>query len=118
MGNYSSDSRRLMFGNRMLIQNQHSMWLQVVIAGNVVAGQKVVHRFIKLDAHRRILMVEQEKNVRIFPGSHADLDVFRHFEQRMEIAHLTQPSEEIDVKMLMAERPDVNGFAKAKRIHG
>ena len=48
---------------------------------------------------------------------HADLDVFGHFEQRMQAAHLAQPGDEVVVKMLVAHGADVNGLAEAEVVH-
>ena len=42
-------ARNFMFG--MLVQHEHAVWREVVIAGEGVAGEVVVHRLVKLDAH-------------------------------------------------------------------
>ena len=101
----------------MFIKDENAVRLQVKISGNGCATQKIVHGFVKLDAERRALMVEQEKDVRIVSVSHADFDLFRDLEQRMDVAHLTKPGEEIGIEMLMALGADVNGFAKAEGVH-
>ena len=100
----------------MLVEHQHAVRRQIVVAGEGVAGEKIVHRLVELDAHGRILVVEQKINARAFLLSHADLDVFRHFEQRMQGAHLAQPDYEVVIKMLMAHGADVDGLAETEGV--
>lgn len=47
---------------RMFVEDQHTVWRQIVVAGEGVAGEEIVHRLVKLDSHRRILVVQQEEN--------------------------------------------------------
>ena len=76
-----------------------------------------MHRLVKLDAHRRVLVIQQEENLRAFLFPHAHLHGVRHLEQRMQIAHLAQPGDEIVVKMLVALRADIYRLAQAVGIH-
>ena len=114
----NSPNQLLLLRHLMLIQNEHAVRLQVEIAGKCVACKEIVHRFIKLDAKGRTLMVEKEKDVGIVFLAHADFDLVRHFEQRMNVAHLTKPSDQIGVEMLMALGADIDSFSKAKSVHG
>ena len=91
---------------------------QIVITGKRLARQKIVHRFEKRDADRAVLMVEQEIDFHVVLLPHADLDLVRHFEQGMNVAHLPKPREQIGVEMLMALGADVNGFTQAEGMHG
>jgi len=45
-------------------------------------------------------MIEQKEDARAFLLAHADFDVFRNFEQGLQPAHLTQPQNEVVIKML------------------
>src|SRR5260221_1544197 len=101
---------------RMLVQHKHAVGWKIVVAGKGVAREKIVHRFVKLDADGRVLVVEQKENARALLFPHTDLDAFGNLEQRMEAAHLAQPHNEVVVKMLVAHRADVNGFAEAEGI--
>ena len=77
-----------------------------------------MHRFVELDANRRILMVEQEVNPGVVFLAQTDLHRVGHFEQRKEVAQLAQPHDQVVVKVLVAHRADVNGFAEAEGVHG
>ena len=94
------------------------MRLQVEVSGEGIAGEKIVHRFVKLNAVGGGLMIEKEVNVCIVPVTHADLNLIGHFEQGMNIAHLAKPGNQIRIEMLMALSADVNGFAKTECVHG
>ncbi len=48
---------------RVLIQHEYAVGREVIIAGERVAGEEIVHGLVELDAHRRILMIEQEKRL-------------------------------------------------------
>ena len=63
-------------------------------------------------------MIQEEKHLRIVLLTEAHLDVVRNFQQWMKIAKLSQPDDEITVKMLMALGADVNGFPESKSVHG
>ena len=43
---------RLLLWRLMLIEHEHAMGLEIVIARERIAGQKIVHRFIELEPHR------------------------------------------------------------------
>src|SRR6266496_5181671 len=77
-----------------------------------------MHRFIELNANRRILMVEQEVNPGVVFLAQTDLHRVGHFKQWKEVAQLAQPNDQVVVKMLMALCPDVYGFAEAEGVHG
>src|SRR5262245_55260053 len=64
----------------MLIEYQDPMRLQVVIAREGVAGEKIVHGLIELDTQRGTLMVEEEKDTAVVALPHAHLHCIRHFE--------------------------------------
>src|SRR5438270_13790320 len=91
-----------------------------MVAGKSFASQKIMHRFEKRNAHRRVLMIEQEIDFGVLIFPHADLDHVRHLEQRMESAELAEPHHQIVIKKLMADGADVNGSAVAVWIesHG
>lgn len=42
---------------RVLVKNQHAVRRQVVISSEILAGEEVVHRLVKLDSHRGILVI-------------------------------------------------------------
>jgi hypothetical protein len=102
----------------MFVEDQNAVRLEVKVSGNSCAGQEVMHGLVKLDAEGRSLMVEEEKDVGIVFVAHADLNLIGHFEQRMNIAHLTKPGNEVGIEMLMALSADVDGLSKAERVHG
>src|SRR5262249_20607339 len=60
----------LFLGNGF-VQNQHPMGGQIVIPGESLACEKVVHRFVKVQAHVRGLVVEQKVNLAIVFLPHA-----------------------------------------------
>ena len=62
-------------------------------------------------------MIQQEIEPRVLLLPHADLDGVRHFQERMQIAKLAQPDNQVIVKMLVAHRPDVNCLAEAEGVH-
>ena len=109
-------ARHFVFG--MFVEDEHAVRREVVVAGEGVAGEEIVHGLVKLDAHGRILVVEQKKDAHAFLLAHADFDVFGHFEQGLQAAHLAQPRNEVVIKMLVAHRADVNGLAEAEVVHG
>ena len=90
---------------------------EVIVAGKGVARQVVMHRLVKLDADGRVLVVEQKVNAGAFFFPHADLDIFRNLEQRVQGAHLAQPGNEVVIKILVALGADVNGLAEAESVH-
>src|SRR6185369_8104529 len=94
------------------------MRLQIIVARECITGEEIMHRFVELNSYRRSLMVQQEKNAGIVFLPHADLDGIGHFEERVEVAHLAQPDDQVAIKGLMTLRADVDGFAKPIRIHG
>jgi hypothetical protein len=47
-----------------------------------------VHRFVELNAHRGVLVIEQEEHLGGVRLAQADFHIFRHFEQRMQTAQL------------------------------
>lgn len=100
----------------MFVQHQHAVGREVVVAGDVCAGQVIVHRLVKLDANRGVLVVKQEKHLRSLLLAEADLDRVRHLDQRMQAADLPQPNHQVVVKRLLALRADVNGLAEAKVV--
>ena len=102
----------------MFVQNENAVRLQIVISGKRVSGQKIVHRFIKLQPQRGALMVQKEIDFRIVLLPQADFDVVGDLEQRMEVAQLPQPDHEVGIEMLMALCADVNCFAQSKGVHG
>ena len=75
-------------GDGMFVEHENAVGLEVEISRDGCSGEEIVHGFVKLDAVRRGLMVEQEVDVGIVPVPHANLDLIRHFEQRMKVAHL------------------------------
>ncbi len=85
----------------MVVKDQDAKRLEVVIARESDSGEEIMHGLVKLDADGGILMVNQEENARAFFLPHADLDVFRDFEQRMEVASLAQPRNQIMIEMLV-----------------
>src|SRR6266478_3990038 len=104
-------------GLGVFVHDEHAVRLEVIIAGEGVAGEKVVHRFVKLEPHLGVLMVQQEVNVCAVLLAQADFDVVRHLEERVKVAKLAQPDDQVVVEMLVAERADVNGFAQAISVH-
>src|SRR5262249_7434898 len=106
------------FVNGVFVEDENAVGLQVEISGNGCAGQKIVHGFVKLDAERRALMVEKEIDVSVISVSHADFDLVGDLEQRMNIAHLPKPGEEVGIEMLMALGADVDGLAQTEGVHG
>src|ERR1043165_3210159 len=98
----------------MFVEHQYPVRRQIVIAGKGIAGKEIVHRLVKLDAQRRVLVVQQEINPGIILLAQAHLDIIRHLEQRMEIAKLAQPRDEVPIKVLMALGADVNGLAQSR----
>src|SRR3954468_7006703 len=62
-------------------------------------------------------MIEKEIYFRVVLLTQANLNRVRDFEKRMKIAHLPEPGQQIMVKMLVAERANVNGFSQAKSMH-
>ena len=101
----------------MFVKDQHAVRRDVVVAGERVAREEIVHRFVELDADGRVLVVEQEENAHAFLFAHADFDVFGNLEQRLQSAHLAQPDDEVVIKMLVAHGADVNGLAEAEGVH-
>ena len=70
----------------MFIKHKNPVGRQIAITRDGVPGKEIVHRFIELNAQGRTLMVEQEVNPGIAFLAQADFDIFRHFEQWMEVA--------------------------------
>ena len=93
---------RLCFGRAMFIQYQDAMGWQIVVSGESISGQKVMHRFIELEPKWRVLMIQKE----IYPGiiflPQTDLNVIGHFQQRMQVAQLPQPNDQIIIEVLVA----------------
>lgn len=102
----------------MFVEDENAVGLKVKVSRDGCAREEVVHRFVKLDAEGRRLMVEKEKDVCIVSVSHADFNLIGHLEQGMNIAHLAKPGDQIRIEMLMALSADVNGFAQAECVHG
>ena len=46
----------------MLIEHKHTVRRKVIISGEGIARQEIVHRLVELDAHWRVLVVQQEKD--------------------------------------------------------
>ena len=67
-------SRGFPFPLRMLVEDQDAVRRQIVAPGEGDTGEIIVHGFVKLDAHVRILMIEQEENLDPFLLPQADLD--------------------------------------------
>ena len=101
----------------MFVEDEDAMWLEVEISGNGGAGEEIMHGLIKLDAVRGSIVIEQKINVGVVFVAHADFDLIGHFDQRMDIAELAEPGDEIGVEMLMALGADVNRFAEAEGVH-
>src|SRR5258705_13995824 len=88
--------RRLMRSGRMavfglFVQHEHAVRRQIVASGERVSGQEIVHRFVKVQAHRRTLVIQEEENPLAVLLTHTDLDRVRHFEQWVEAAEIAQP---------------------------
>ena len=49
----------------MFVKHEDSVRRQIVIARKSVAGQEIVHGFVKLDSHRRTLVIEKKINFHI-----------------------------------------------------
>src|SRR5215471_11764464 len=73
-------------GCLMFVEHQDAMRLEVVIAGESVAGEIIVHRLVKLHAKWRSLVIQQKINLCIVLLPHADLDIIRNLEQWLQIA--------------------------------
>ena len=69
------------------------MGLDVKISRNGGAAQEIVHGLVKLNPVRCGVVVEEEKDVGIIFVAHADLNLVRHFEQRMNVAQLAEPGD-------------------------
>src|SRR5208282_147408 len=82
------------FGFDTFVKDQHAMRRNVVVAGERIAREEIVHGFVELDADGRVLVVEQEENAHAFLLAHADFDVFGNLEQWLQPAHLAQPDGE------------------------
>src|SRR5439155_3086101 len=54
-----SSSGGFLFWRNGFVEDQHAVGREVVVALQDGAGQKIVHGFVKLDAHGRILVVEE-----------------------------------------------------------
>jgi len=78
----------------------------------------VVHRFVKLDANGRILMVEQKENARAFLLAHADFDVFGYFEQEVAARSFGAARRRGRCKRLVAHGANVNSLAETEGVHG
>ena len=65
----------------MIIEDQDAMRWEIEVASKRAAGEKIVHGLVKLDAHGRILVIEEEINARVFLLAHGDLHGVRHFEK-------------------------------------
>src|SRR5262245_57291591 len=76
-----------------------------------------MHRLIELQAQRRVLVVEEEKDFASILLSEADFDIVGHLEQRLEVAKLAQPGDQIVIKMRVAERADIDGLAESESVH-
>lgn len=94
---------------RTLVEHEHAVRREIVVAGEGLAGQKIVHRLVEGDAHGGILVVEQEINLLVALLPEADFDVVGHLEQRMEVAQLARPQDQVEIKTLLADRADVDG---------
>jgi hypothetical protein len=107
------------FGSfRLFIDDQHSVWWQIVITLEIAAGQEIVDRFVEVDADRGRLMVEEEIGAALAALAEADLDGIGHLEQREEVAELPQPHDQVVVEMLVAHGAEVDGLAQAEGVHG
>ena len=104
-------------GDSVFVEDENTVRLEVKVPGNSCAGKEIVHGFVKLNAVWSGLMIEQEIDVGIVFVPHADFNLIGHFKQRMDIAHLPKPGEQVSIEMLMALGADVDGFSKAKRVH-
>ena len=102
----------------MFVEDENAVRLEVEVSRNSCAGEEIVHGLVKLYAVWSSLVVEQEKDVRIVSVAHADFDLIGYFEQRVNVAHLPKPREQIGVEMLMALGADVDGFTQAEGVHG
>ena len=91
---------------------------QVVITGKRAAGQEIVHGFVELDAHGRVLMIDQNIHPHARFLAHADLDVIRHFQQGLNAAGLPQPQDEVVIKGLVALGADIDGLAQPIGVQG
>lgn len=75
----------------MVVENEDAVGREVIISGKRITREKIMHRFVELNPHWRILVVEQKKHPGAVLFPHADLDVFRNFKQGMEIARRAKP---------------------------
>ena len=75
----------------MFVEDEDAVRLEVEIARDGCATQEIVHRFVKLNAVWRGLMVEQKIDVRIVSVTHADLNLIGNFDQGMDVAQLAEP---------------------------
>jgi hypothetical protein len=94
----------------MFVEDKNAMGLEVIIAGESVAGEEVVHGFVKLKAQRRALMIKQKEYTCIVFLPETHLNSVGHFQEGMEIAHLTQPGDQVAIKMGMTLGTDVYGL--------
>ena len=80
-----SGLRGVMF-HMMFVENEDAVRRQIVISCQRAARQEIVHGFVELDAHGRVLMVQQEIEAEIPFLPHADFDGVRNFQQRLHAA--------------------------------
>lgn len=73
------------------IQHQDAMRGEIVIPGEGLASEKIVHGLVKVESNRRMLMIQKEIDLPIILLPHAHFHGVRHFQQGVKIAELTQP---------------------------
>ena len=66
----------------MFIQHKNTVGRQIVITSESAGREKIVHRFVKLDSHGRILVIEEEINSRVSALPQAHFDGVGNFQQR------------------------------------
>src|SRR5579864_7990957 len=60
------------FGRSVFIQHQHAVGLQVVIAGEGIAREEIVHWFVERDSDRGTLVVQKKENAGVIFLTHAN----------------------------------------------
>jgi len=102
----------------VFIDDQNAVSGKIIGALKGIAGEKVVNGFVKLQADGGVLVVQEEGKFGAGLLTEADLDPVRDFEQPRKAADLAEPSHQVEIKVGVAHRADINCPAQTESVDG
>lgn len=106
-----------MFHGDALVKDKDAVRRDVVVSGEGLAAEEIVHWFVELQAHWRVLVVEQKEDLGVVFLAHADFDSVWNFNERNDAALCAKPGDKVIIEILVADESEINGFAIAVSVH-